>query len=219
MKITGLTILAILSAGIFFFLGMNAGENYQLVDKTNYLIESLCLSYLSAYFFYFINVYIVERNERKSILPFVARNVFSIINNNHSIIKCLKLDPKLSLSKYPDQEEFKLLLKNINPTKNAPYYYKNQSWLFLFRNRRKSTLETIDKILLSGKHLDDELRRILLEMHSSLYLREDWAFNSDCFEEKSLEKYNLVFSEYFLLISELFGFYNKILSKYNTVKN
>jgi hypothetical protein len=52
----------------------------------------------------------------------------------------------------------------------------------------------INRIFLSGKHVDEELRRILLEINYSLYLKDEYAFNSEEFDKKSLEDYHLVFS-------------------------
>ncbi len=145
----------------------------------------------------------------------IANNVISIIVNNQSIIKALKNLPiNSSLKDSPSQTEFKELLKVVNPKDNAPMFFKDKSWIYLFQNRRKSTLKTIDKVFSSGKHVDDNLRLILLKMQSSLYLKEDYAFNSDDYDKQSLETYNLVFYKYFTLIQELNDFYKKNLKKH-----
>jgi hypothetical protein len=156
---------------------------------------------------------LVEKNERKIILPFIARNVNLIIINNHSIINCLKNDAKLSVDFYPAKEEYKELLKKVNPKSKSPFYYQNESWTYLFKNRQSSTQEIINRIFLSGKHVDKELRRILLEINYSLYLKDDYAFNSVDFNKNNLEDYHLVFSNYFELIKKLKIYYDKNLKK------
>lgn len=140
--------------------------------------------------------------------------MISIIVNNHSIINCLKNDQKLSLKDYPNQEEFKKLLNRVNPKDKSPFYYQNENWLFLFKNRQESTLNLINRIFLSGKYVDEKLRKILLEMQCSLYLKDDYAFNSSQFNGPNLEKYYVVFSNYFKLIRELNEYYEKHLKEY-----
>ncbi len=218
MKIKGLTIIAMICIGLLVwinFVDFKFGElSNGTGEKFEYFIESICLSLLAAYIFYFLNIYLVDRNERKAILPFIARNVLSIIVNNHSILNCLKNDAKLSLDYYPKKDDYKELLKNINPKDKAPYYYKNETWIYLFKNRQESTRDMINKIFLSGKHVDEELRRILLEINYSLYLKDDYAFNSYEFEKSTLEEYHVVFANYFELMGKLKNYYDKNLKTY-----
>jgi hypothetical protein len=93
-------------------------------------------------------------------------------------------------------------------------FFKDKSWFYLFQNRRDSTLKYIDKIFASGKHVDEKLRVILLKMQSSLYLRENYAFNSYNYEKNNLADYSTVFYNYFELIQELKNLYDKNLKKY-----
>jgi len=201
MKIKGLSIIAIFCIGLLVWINFVDFKFDEWVNgigsKFEYFIETICLSYLAAYIFYFVNIYLVDRNERKTILPFIARNVISIIVNNHSILNCLKNDPKLSLDFYPNKDDYKELLKNVNPKDKAPYYYKNETWTYLFKNRQESTRDLINRIFLSGKHVDEELRRILLEINYSLYLKDDYAFNSENFEKKHIGRLPLSFFKLF----------------------
>jgi phage terminase large subunit len=147
-------------------------------------------------------------------LPFVARNVIGIIVNNYSIINCINGNMKMTLSEYPTLDELKVSLSKINPKNKLPLFYKNENWIYLFKIRQKSTIQTIERILLAGKHIDEELRSILLNMYSSLYLKEEYAFNSDDFEEEDLSKYSRVIKTHFDLIEKLNSYYNKNLKKY-----
>lgn len=181
------------------------------------LIEVFSRSYLAAFIFYFLNVYIKERREKSEILPFVANRVYFIVLNNHSIINALKADSSLSADYYPTEGEFRTLLKPINPQSKGRFYYQNENWIYLFTNRRESTSESISKILLSGTHIADELRKILLDMDSSLYLQEGYAFNSQEFND-DLAKYSGVFYDYFLLVKKLHRYYESRLSIYGKFK-
>jgi hypothetical protein len=218
MKIKGLTIISLFCFGIIIWINFISFKFNELIfgtaEKTEFLVETICLSFIAAYIFYYLNVYLVEKRERKTILPFISKNVISIIVNNHSIIKCLKKDQKISLDFHPNKEEFKELLSKINPNDKSPYYYQNENWLFLLKNRQESTLDLINRIFLSGKYVDEKLRKILLEMQYSLYLKHNYAFNSSDFNDSNFEKYNVVFLNYFKLIKELNEYYEKHLKEY-----
>ena len=217
MKIKGLSIFAIISFIIVLIINCTSWKlvcNSCKADKIEAITENLCLSYIAGYIFYFLNIYLVERREKKHIMPYIARNVIGIIVNNYSIINCLKGNMKTNLKEYPSLEEWKISLSNINPKSKSPMFYKNENWIYLFKNRQKSTIQSIERLLLSGKHIDDELRSILLMMYSSLYLKEGYAFNSDDFEDVNLSKYSLVFNNHFNLIEKLNQYYNENLKKY-----
>lgn len=219
MDIKGLSIIAILCIITVLIIDFTTIKIPEWVEGTGAraegLIYTLCISYIASYIFYFLNVYLREKKERDSILPLIANNVILIIVNNQSIINALKQQKiNSSLKGLPTQEEFKQLLKEVNPKKNIPMLYKNKPWTYLFQNRRESTLDKIDKIFSLGKHVDDQLRAILFKMQSSQYLKEDYAFNSSNFEKDSLDECSLVFYNYFKLIQELRVFYEKKLKNY-----
>lgn len=216
MKIKGLSIIALISLLIVLwinFINFKFETSLSAVKIEN-LVENLCMSYIAGYIFFFLNSYLVEREEKKHIMPFIARNVIGIIVNNYSIINCLNGNMSIKLAEYPDLDEFKTLLSKVNPKDESPFFFKNQNWLFLFDNRKKSTISSIDRILISGKYVDEELRAIVLKMSNSLYLKDDYAFNSfDC-EKQNLSDYAKVFYDYFTLINQLNNYYNKNLKKY-----
>lgn len=219
MNIKGLSIIAGFCLAIVLIIDFTTIKFQELIEgtgaRTETLIYTLCISYIASYIFYFLNVYLKEKKERNSILPLLANDVILIIVNNQSIINALKQQPiNSSLKDLPTQEEFKQLLKEVDPKKNAPMFYENRPWIYLFHNRRKSTLDKIDKIFSLGKHVDDQLRAILFKMQRSLYLSEDYAFNSSSCKKDNLAEYSLVFYNYFELIQELLEFYEKNLKKY-----
>lgn len=217
MKIKGLTLIAFCLVGLLIWMNFIDYKFYEIVQgtaiKSEYFMETISLSYLAAYIFYVLNIYLVEK---KAILPFVAKKVIGIIINNYSIINSITEPSKINMNIdfYPSKDDYKKLLKSINPKEKAPLFFKNKSWIFLFRNRQISTHNSIDKILLSGKHIDDQLRIILLEISSSTYLNDRCAFNSEDFNDENLEKYYLVFFKYFQLIQQLRIYYNKNLKEY-----
>jgi len=220
MKIKGLTIIAFLCFGLVIWINFIDFKFIELIEgkgtKAEYLIESFCLSFIAAYIFYFFNIYIPEKNEKKLILPFVASNVRSLVLNNYSIVRRLKPDSSANFKQSPSSEEFKALLSQDTPFNTNPMYFKVENWHTLHKRIKEETFNTIDKIFLSGKHLDDRLRRILLDVRFSLFFKDDFAFSSEDFSDKTLPNYQLVFANHFKLIDELNEYYIDNLKAYNS---
>lgn len=220
MKFKYLSIIffsCLILIGIIDFTNLKIPEIYDGIgQKFEGLIRGICFAFVAAFIFYYLNTYLKEKREKKAIYPLIARNVMGIIVNNQSIITALRSEKSVTpnLTDQPSKDEFKELLIKVNPKDKSPLYYKNENWIYLFQNRQKSTLKTIDKIFMSGKHVDEELRTILLKMQSSLYLKEDYAFNSQEFEEQDLSKYSLVFFKYFELIRALKEYFDKNLKSF-----
>lgn len=81
MKIKGLALIAIVCVGLLVWFSI-IDTNFDKIIRGKavrfeYFIETILLSYLAAYIFYLLNIYLVEEHERKTILPFIARNVLS----------------------------------------------------------------------------------------------------------------------------------------------
>jgi hypothetical protein len=178
MNIKGLSIFAVFCLVIVLIIDFTTFKIPELIEGTakraETLIYTLCISYIASYIFYALNVYLKEKKERDSILPLIANDVILIIVNNQSIINALKQQAINSpLNDLPTQEEFRQLLKDVDPKKNAPMFYKTKPWTYLFQNRRENTLDKIDKIFSLGKHVDAQLRAILFKIQRTLFLRED----------------------------------------------
>src|SRR5258706_7148662 len=141
MNIKGLSLIALgcllIIIWINFFDFKFAEWFIGIGPRVESIIEVLCRSFIAAYIFFFINVYLRDKKEKKEILPFVANRVYFIILNNHSIINALKKDSDLSVRYFPDEKEFRDLLASVDPNSKAPFYYQKENWIYLFRNRQE----------------------------------------------------------------------------------
>ncbi|MFB9079451.1 hypothetical protein ACFFLS_06155 [Flavobacterium procerum] len=219
MKIKGLTVIFVLTSIITFWINFidfkfNAFWIFSnKADKAETVIDNLCLSYIAGYIFYFLNVYLVEKQEKKSILPYISFKTNLIISNSNHIIKVLKQDVHLK-EFYPALKEFEELLKYDNVKDLKIYNYENHNLVSFLMIRRNSTVKTINKILKSGKHVDDELKSILFSLKDSLFLKKGFAFNLPTFDIKKFPDYDLVFFKYFQDIERLDLYFHKNFKKY-----
>ena len=175
MKIKGLSIIALISLFIVVwidFIDFKFETSLNAVKVEN-LIENLCMSYIAGYIFFFLNSYLVEREVKKHIMPYIASNVMSLISNNHTIIHNITGVMKFDFKWWLTEQEFKENLLKIQSQEKVKFYFPKEDWTFFLNKRNSSTIEIVDKLLLSGKYLDEELRNILLEIRCSSFLRED----------------------------------------------
>jgi hypothetical protein len=208
MKIKGLSIIALISLLIVVwinFIDFKFETSLNAVKMEN-LIENLCMSYIAGYIFFFLNSYLVEREEKKHIMPYIASNVMSLISNNHTIIHNITGVMKFDFSWWLTEQEFKEHLSKIQSQEKVKFYFPKEDWTFFLNKRNSSTIDTVDKLLLSGKYLDEELRNILFEIRGSSFLRQD----CNLFSENNYKTWN----RYFKRIEKLKPYFDKNLKEY-----
>jgi hypothetical protein len=205
MKIKGLSIIALISLLIVVwinFIDFKFETSLNAVKMEN-LIENLCMSYIAGYIFFFLNSYLVEREEKKHIMPYIASNVMSLISNNHTIIHNITGVMKFDFSWWLTEQEFKEHLSKIQSQEKVKFYFPKEDWTFFLNKRNSSTIDTVDKLWLSGKYLDEELRNILFEIRGASFLRQD----CNLFSENNYKTWN----RYFQSIQKLKPYFDRNL--------
>jgi hypothetical protein len=97
MKFRELLISAIICLLLVFYISF-IGDKFKIQEikegygeKFEYIITSLCLSYIAAFIFYIFNVYIKEKKEQFIKREYISTNVISMVNFNsiffYNIIK------------------------------------------------------------------------------------------------------------------------------------
>jgi hypothetical protein len=208
MKIKGLSIMALISLLIVVwinFIDFKFETSLNAVKVEN-LIENLCMSYFAGYIFFFLNNYLVEREEKKHIMPYIASYVMRLISNNHTIIDNITGVMKSDFNLWLTEQEFKEHLSKIQSQEKVKFYFPKEDWTFFLNKRNFSTIDSVEKLLLSGKYLDEELRNILFEIRCSSFLRED----SNLFSVNNYKTWN----RYFERIQKLKPYFDKNLKEY-----
>ena len=209
MKIKGLLIFAIISFIIVLIINCTSWKlvcNSCKTDKIEAIIENLCLSFIAGFIFYFLNIYLFERREKKHIMPYIASNVMRLISNNHTIIHNITGQMKFDFNWWLNEQEFKEHLANIQSQEKVKYYFPKENWIFFLNKRNTATIDTVDKLLLSGKYLDEELRDILFEIRYSAFLNDD----TDLFSKNNYKTW----FRYFERVQRLKPYFDKNLKSY-----
>jgi hypothetical protein len=184
---------------LFDFWFINIPELFKGANTLGNIFYKICLAYLTAYIFYFLNVYVKSQQDLNEVNYFIGRQVASIIGENASIIIEFRNNDFVKRTDiYPSEEELKDILKSIK-INDGPYKsisdYKT-TWLTYFDFYKKRTRKNIEKILYKNNYLDSKLVSILSELDDSeffMHLDNKVLFeNSDgdlSFMASSLSKY------------------------------
>lgn len=219
MKIRGLTIVSIIAFLLLFWINF-IDFKFSTIPFFNgkaknleTITENLSLAYLAAYFFYFINVFLVESREKKIILPFLSAKVKGILHVNERFLSILFQNKKVDISEV-SKSRLEKILDEKNLKRLKIYNNENLTLSEYIQKNRQLILSNISETLESGKYVDDELRVLLLKMRQSLFLKENYAFNSQNIELDKLKKYHNVIYIYLNLHRELQRYFEKNLQKY-----
>ncbi len=136
------------------------------------IIEKLCLSYISAFIFYFLVVHIKQQNDKKNIYKYVALKSIAIIGYGQIIGRELSESAGVKMKNYyPDKNEILQICSRINPYSESPLYLnlsgQKANWFQHFENYRRQSIETIQEIYAKMPFLDTRLVKHLSTIENS----------------------------------------------------
>lgn len=137
MKVHKLIINSIFILSIILIIWINFIENFYFetfikIDyiKLNRLIETIAVSYLTSFIFYFFIVIIKEKRDKKILLPFIADYVYIAMNNcmyfcfsmrNSAGLESVAMETSIhdrNLNIYPNLEDLRAICSKINPNED-----------------------------------------------------------------------------------------------------
>lgn len=114
-------IIALLTICVIDFLLIDIPELFNGGYKLGQIIYKLCLSYISAFIFYFLVVHIKQQKDKENLYSYVAKKVYMVIGSAWGLIAEISKASNITLAeKYPTKVELDIICKAINPNANAP---------------------------------------------------------------------------------------------------
>ncbi len=167
-----LFILALLTVCLIDFWLINVPELFKSGHTLATIIEKLCLSYISAFIFYFLVVHIKQQKDKKNIYAFVAIKSNLIIAYGQTIGRDLAKAANATLkASYPDKNELIEICSKISPYSEAPLFVnfsgQKANWFQYFERYRVQSIEAIQEIYAKMPFLDTQLVRHLSEVEDS----------------------------------------------------
>lgn len=177
--------------------------------KIGLIVEKLCLSYISAFIFYFLVVHIKTQKEKANIHNYIRAKVYTVINCCVLSLKELSKASNVSLSeKYPTEEELNLIFKSINPNSKAPLMLSNKqgdfaNWIEYFEYYRQRSKSATEKIFLKMPFLDTKLVNLLAKIDDCTHFYSIKTGVNIRFSNTDLASWQSSFLDYIKLIIEL----------------
>jgi hypothetical protein len=155
-------LVALLSVFTIDFWLVNIPEFFHGGNVLGSIAEKLCLSYMSAFIFYFLVVHIKQYNDKKNIYSYVAIKSNLIIGHGQEIARDLALFSKVPLKgTYPNKDELMEMCSKIDPYSQTrlllSFGGQTANWYQFFENNRIQTLEAINDIYAKMPFLDTKL--------------------------------------------------------------
>ena len=201
-------IVAITSLLIIDFWLVDIPELFSGGKKLGSIIEKLCLSYISAFIFYFLVVHIKQQTDKKNIYSYIAIKSNLIIAYGQAIGRDLAKFSNVTLKgTYPDKNELLEICSKINPYSetNLLLYMGGPSanWFQYFENNRYETFEAINDIYTKMTFLDTKLVKHIVEIENSNFFPFAKALANFPIQAKN---------------TNLLNFYSTILEHINTIE-
>ena len=187
--------------------------------KLGDIIYKLCLSYTSAFIFYFLVVHIKAQKDKTNINNYVIPKVERIISCCNELIAALAKSANVNLAnKYPTDEELSIICLNINPHTAAPMMKSDFSghinWVGFFDFYKRRSNETTDKIFVTMPHLDTELVNIIARIDDCSYFVLLDLIGPFTGRITDLTSFQAVLTDYFKLTKELEKYATEKLKHY-----
>lgn len=155
-----LFILAVTTVILIDFFLIHISEKFEGGERIGQLMEKLCLSYISAFVFYFLVVHTKTQKDKENLKRYIEGKVGKIIRICwEQIQSCASGAQVIIKDRYPDEEELNRILTKLNPNEYSYIYLgdKKASWLEYFNYSRDRTNNVIGRLLRKMLFLESEL--------------------------------------------------------------
>lgn len=219
--LTFLFVISLMTVCLIDFWLINVQELFKGGHVFGPIIEKLCLSYISAFIFYFLVVHTKQQKDKKNIYTYVAYKSLSIIAYGQITGKDLAKTAGVTMKEnYPSKNELLEISSKINPYSETPTLIsmsgQKLNWFQHFENYRQKTIEAIQDIYTKMPFLDTQLVR-----HLSLIENSDFfSFTKSIanfpfqFKNENLLNFSTSIQSYLDSVKEFDNYYIKNIEKY-----
>lgn len=185
------------------------------------IADKLCLSYISAFIFYFLVVHTKQQKDKENMYAYVSNKVWHIIAYGTTIIREMAKASNVELkSNYPSEQELLEVCSKINPCSDAPLlisFAANANWYQYFEYYRKMSSEDTQSIYGKMPFLDTKLIKHLADIEDTQWFSLVKAVSPIPiqFKNKNLLNFWSAIIEYLKSVKALQDYYNKKLLVYH----
>lgn len=188
-----LIIFSLIALVIIFirqFILYNVPEIVPFGEELGELLYDSCVGYLVTYWFYYLTVYVREKNYKKKVYKFVTKNVNSIIIDYDLLLEKIKNvknnNPALKEIELDNAHNFSSVLIFIYPREMSGVLngaFQEMSWGELFKLKRDNIERSLKDIFMFIPYLDSEDIELFTNMYKSNFLEHIRNLNLNRFDD------------------------------------
>ncbi len=177
--------------------------------KIGDIVYKLCMSYISAFIFYFLVVHIKAQKDNENLYAYVTKKVYMVIGSCLGLINEMAKASNITLNdRYPNDVELTTICKSIDPHANAPLLlggignYAN--WIQYIDYQKKRSIASTAKIFAKMPFLDTTLVRLLTNIEdSSHFMVMDGMVQMMPLRNQDLTSFQKTMADYFVSVKAL----------------
>ncbi len=149
--------------------------------KLGSILYKVCFAFVTSYIFYFVNIQLKKKDDKKNISPYLAKKTHLIIQRTKNLFSEIgTVSGKKFQIPYPDETDLNGACKLISPNSNARMvkevhgenpYLVPLNWIEYFFNYYQEVNEAIQKIFILMPHLEPKHIKILNEIDESIFFK------------------------------------------------
>ncbi len=185
------------------------------------ILYELSIAYISAFIFYFLVVYLKEKQDKKNVYGYISQQVSKVIWQAKGLANSLArgADIHLGDSAFPNQEELAKICNSINPNAMAPLVLgkigNNATWLQFCEYYINRSNKASEKIMSKLQYIDSELVSKLVKIEECLYFDNILFCNNIWIKNPDMWVFQWDLQEYFSLVKELEKYFELHLKKHS----
>jgi len=190
-------------------------------NKFGSIFYKICFAFVTSYIFYFVNVHLKKKDDKKNLSPYLAKKSIFIFGRLKGLIPEISKASGITFNTtYPTREELLEACKRIPPNSAAPMLTSpaniHLTWTQYLNYHRSEVTGAIQKMFALMPHLESKHIKILSDIDECFFFKMLIAFESIPTSNADLEYLHDSFFKYTLLIKELESYYNEKLKSFST---
>lgn len=142
--------------------------------KLGQLVYNICVSYISAFIFYFLVVHIKEQKDKNNLNTYISLKVSGVIGNAKCLIKDMAKAAQVTMiNDFPSKDEMSNIYEGLDPHKDAPLLISNNNiradWIQYCLYSNNKSHEVTCKLITIMPFLDSRLISLLSEIEDCSY--------------------------------------------------
>jgi len=189
--------------------------------KLGSIFYKIAFAFITSYIFYYVNVHLKKKDDKKNISPFLAKKTKFIFGRVQGLLPEVSKASGIPFTPtYPTREELLEACKKIHPNSAAPMLTLpakiHLTWTQYLNYHQSEVAGAIQKMFVLMPNLESKHIKILSDIDECFFFTMLTKFGSIPMSNTDLQYLHDSFFKYILLIKDLENYYNEKLKSFDS---